>query len=174
MDVTKQKDLITRSRREKEYYEGMAVKSRTPLYRKATVYGLLAGLFMGLFATYQGFYITGSNAMVGLAKYLILAGFLGVLLHRSKIATKEGETFKVGIVTGLLSSVVAALVTAAISLGSSLYYGAETISPYFGERVSLGLNATTLAVVTLFEGIVAGLILTFIWLQLLKDPSRAK
>jgi hypothetical protein len=170
MDITKQEDLITRSRRERQQLEEEAQAGRTPLYRRAIVFGLLAGVIIGLFSTFQGFYITGNSALVGFAKYLILAGFLGVLLNRSKIATPSGETFTAGISVGMLASVVAAITTALISLFSSYYYGAETISSYFGDKASLSLNAWTLAGVTLFEGIVAGMILTFIWLQLLKDP----
>jgi hypothetical protein len=174
MDITKQEKLFVHNERASNRSKTKRNQSQTRLNRRALRYGVSAGLLIGLFATFRGFYITGNSAQLGFAKYLILAGFLGLLLYRSKTTTPSGETFKSGIRVGMLTSAIAAVTTAVASLISSYYYGAETISPYFGNRASLSLNAWTLAGVTLFEGIVAGMILTFIWLQLLKDPRRAR
>ena len=89
---------------------------------------------------------------------------LGILLYQLKIASPEGQTFKRGIVVGMLASAVAALTTAVGSiLVNSIGQGdAVTIYPYFQAANNEVISTFTLAGVSLFEGLVAGLILTFI------------
>ena len=151
-------------------------QKRNSFYRRSLTGGVLAGLLTTLFLAFGGFYITGDNAGIGFAKYVVLAAVLGVLLYQLKSASPSGQTFKQGIVVGMATSTVAAIITA---IGTLIINGldqvdAATIYPYFKEASSETLSAFILAGVTFFEGIVAGLILTFIWLQIFKDRKRAK
>ena len=88
MDITKQEDLITKSRREREELLKAAVsRNDSPFNGLSIKYGLLAGGLMGLFLAFGGFYITGDQALFGFAKYLILAAVLGILLNKIKVGT---------------------------------------------------------------------------------------
>lgn len=175
MDITNQENMIARSRSERERFADLATDNKRIFFRKAKVYGVLAGILMGMYLMYTGYYITGAHAGAAFAKYLILAAFLGVLLYRFKLATPSGETFKFGIAMGAITSVVSAVTTAAFSLiASGFLVDAKTIQPYFNRASGEALSSFTLAGVTLFEGFVAGMILTFICLQFLKDRRPAK
>ena len=176
MDFSNQEQLISKSRKEYQRLQSADQQVRSLFYRKAMIGGLLAGVLTLLFMGFGGFYITGDQAVVGFAKYIILAAVLGILLYQLKIASPEGQTFKRGIVIGMLASAVAAITTAVGSiLVNSIGQGdAVTIYPYFQAANNEVISTFTLAGVSLFEGLVAGMILTFIWLQILKDRSRAK
>jgi integral membrane sensor domain MASE1 len=174
MDFTNQENIITQSRIERERLEKITTKNAdSPFHRMAINYGLLGGALMGIFLAFGGFYITGDQASFGFAKYLILAVVLGVLLNKVKIASPEGNTFKDGITFGFITTIVAAITTAVITLIVNGTGEAVTIQPYFNTSSGAVLGSFVLAGIVFFEGLVAGLILTFIWLQLLKDRKPA-
>lgn len=173
MDIINENDMIREGR--KTYVKSGRVDQTTHrgFHRKAIFLGIGSGALMSLFLATSGFYITGSSAGVGFAKYLVLAAALGVLLSQVKRRTPGGKTFKNGIGVGLLLTVVSAVTTALLTVAANAFIDPTTIQPYFQQSASDGLNSFTLAGVTFFEGIVAGMILTFIWLQILKDRSTA-
>jgi hypothetical protein len=159
---------------ERKRLEKMTTKSSdSPFYRMSINYGLLAGALMGIFLAFGGFYITGDQASFGFAKYLILSVALGVLLNQVKVASPEGSTFKDGITYGFMTTIIAAITTAVITLLVNGTGEAVTIQPYFNTSSGEALGSFVLAGIVFFEGLVAGLILTFIWLQLLKDRKPA-
>ena len=176
MDLTSDEKLVTTSKKEYQRRQSADQEVKNIFYRKAVFGGLAAGLLVSIFLAFGGFYITGDHAGIGFAKYLFLAVILGVILYQLKIASATGRTFKRGIVIGMLTSVVAAITTAvgALIVNSTDSINAMTLYPYFGEASSELLSSFVLSGITFFEGIVAGLILTFIWLQIFKDRSRAK
>lgn len=176
MNTIQEEQVVTKSRTMYRYEQQASFQKRNTFYQRSIVGGVVAGLLITLFFAFSGFYITGDQAAIGFAKYIVLGAVLGVLLYQLKLASPGGQTFKRGIVVGMATSVVAAVITA---IGTLIINGldqvdAATIYPYFKESSSEMLSAFTLAGVTFFEGIVAGLILTFIWLQIFKDRKRAK
>lgn len=169
MEMINENDLIREAR--KEYTQGNKVSSetRSDFYRKAIFLGLGSGVLMSFFLATSGFYITGDSAAVGFAKYLVLAAALGVLLSQVKRRTPGGKTFKNGIAVGMLLSLVSAVTTALLTIIVNSMIDPTAIQSYFGQGAGAEISNVILAGVTFFEGIVAGMILTFIWLQILKD-----
>lgn len=170
MDITKQENLITKSRLERDRLENTSTTGESsPFYQMSIGYGLLAGVLMGTFLAFGGFYITGDQALFGIAKYLILAVVLGVLLTKIKVASKDGATFKDGISYGFITTITAALATAVVTLLVNGIGDTAVVQTASGGEIS----SFILAGIVFFEGLVAGLILVFIWLQLLKDRQQA-
>lgn len=176
MNIIEQEQVISKSKRAYQKQQFAHFQKRNTFYQRSLLGGIVAGLLTTLFLAFSGFYITGENAGMGFAKYIVLGAVLGVLLYQLKAASPGGQTFKQGIVVGMATSVVAAIITAigTLIINSMGQVDAATIYPYFKEASSEMLSAFVLAGVTFFEGIVAGLILTFIWLQIFKDRKRAK
>jgi len=166
-------DLIREARNEYAQRKKVSNETRSNFYRKAIFLGLGSGALMSLFLATSGFYITGDSAAVGFAKYLVLAAALGVLLSQVKRNTPKGTTFKNGISTGMLLSLVSAVTIAVLTLIVNGAIDPGTIQPYSQKGAGVAISSLTLAGVSFFEGIVAGMILTFIWLQILKDRRRS-
>ena len=143
----------------------------SPLTKSAILYGAIAGVLMSLFLSVSGFYITGDNAGFGFLKYLILGAALVWLMVKTKDVTAPGLHFKNGIVTGLFASLTAAVISAVAIL---LFGGKHALSGPLEEIGAVALNRSTLAGITFFETIVAGMILTFIMLQFLKVNKPAR
>jgi len=143
----------------------------SPLTRSAIFYGAIAGLLMSLFLSVSGFYITGDNAGFGFLKYIILGAALVWLMIKTRNSTAPGLHFKNGIVTGLFASLTAAVVNVIAIL---IFGGKHALSGPLNEVGAVALNRGTLAGITFFETIVAGMILTFIMLQFLKGNKPAR
>lgn len=139
-------------------------------YTRSTVFGIIAGALMSLFIGVSGFYITGDNPGFGFFKYLILGGALVVLLNQIKRHSQAGQTLKDGIVYGLYTSAVAAVVT---SVAALLFGGPNALRGAVTETSDVVVTRGTLAGMTFFITLVAGLILSFIILQFLKDKEQA-
>lgn len=169
MEMINENDLIREARSEYAQRKKVSSKTRSDFYQKAIFLGLGSGVLMSFFLATSGFYITGDSAAVGFAKYLVLAAALGVILSQVKRRTPGGTTFKNGIAVGMLLSLVAALTTALLTIIVNGTIDPNTIQPYFQEASEPAVSSIILAGITFFEGIVAGMILTFIWLQVLKD-----
>lgn len=170
METINENDLIRNARKEYTQRKKVSDETRSDFYRKAIFLGLGSGVLMSFFLATSGFYITGDSAGIGFAKYLVLAAALGVLLSQVKRRTPGGKTFKNGIAVGMLLSLASAVTTAIVTIIVNSTIDPATIQSYFQQDI----NNLTLAGVTLFEGIVAGMILTFIWLQILKDRRHTE
>ncbi len=170
METINENDLIRNARKEYTQRKKVSNETRSDFYRKAIFLGLGSGVLMSFFLATSGFYITGDSAGIGFAKYLVLAAALGVLLSQVKRRTPGGKTFKNGIAVGMLLSLASAVTTAIVTIIVNSTIDPATIQSYFQQDI----NNLTLAGVTLFEGIVAGMILTFIWLQILKDRRHTE
>jgi hypothetical protein len=144
-----------------------------PSYRRLVQYGLLAGLGMSLFLLWINSSVSGIHTGWSMVKYLILGGFPGLLMYQNKKASPSGYTFKYGIILGLITSVVAApVLIAASTLMSSV--GLEAIvTERYNLRANNLLNTMTNNGVFLFDSMVFGMILNFMWLQLFKDAKPA-
>lgn len=142
-----------------------------PLTKRGILYGAVAGTLMSLFLPVSGFFITGDNAGFGFLKYLILGAVLVLLLFRAKKLTPPVLFFKNGMVSGLFTSVTAAVVSVIATL---LFNTKEALSTPVTEAGEVALNRGVLAGFTFFETLVAGIILTFILLQFLKPGGTTK
>lgn len=169
MEIINESKLISHSHKDHAERKRVSSETRSSFYRKAIFLGLGAGVLMSFFIATSGFYITGDSAGVGFAKYLVLAAAIGVLLSQVKRRTPVGRTFKNGIGVGMLLSLVSAVTTAILTIIVNTSFDFASIQPYFQQGAGAAVSNFTLAGVTFFEGIVAGMILTFIWLQILKD-----
>jgi hypothetical protein len=144
------------------------------VYRKTAIgYGLFAGLLMGLYLLLTSSYINGNHAGVAFMKYLILGGFIGQLLYRFKRRTPAGKTFKYGIGVGATLTLTAALTLAVSILILNGFGEATTIKTYFSQSEN-DISSYVLAGVSFFECLVAGMILTFIFLQSFKEGKPAE
>lgn len=155
----------------RKFQVGDTSTTYSPLTRNAILYGVISGALMSLFLGVSGFYITGENAGFGFLKYLILGAALVLLLNKTKATTPPGLVFKNGIVTGLIASVTAAIISAAAIL---LFNGRNALEGPLEGGADIMLNRGTLAGITFFETVVAGMILSFIMLQFLKGGKPAK
>jgi len=145
-----------------------------PFYRKGAVYGLTAGLIMSAVALIIGLLAGPESLGWDFLKYLVLGFVLGRLLSLYKAYLPSGKVFKDGILLGLYTAFVAALTMAAVNLIVGLA-GMETgILQKFGLEAATFGEALALNGLLIFECLVFGLILTFVWLQLLKDPRPAE
>lgn len=169
MQVVNENDMIKEGRQTNS--KKLTPKDRKSFRTSATFMGAVAGILMSTFLAFTGFYISGDSAGIGFAKYIILAATLGILLSNVKRKTPGGATFKNGMSFGLVSSGVAAIVLAVMTIIINSFGEVTTIKPYFQQASGQALNTMVLAGVTLVETFVAGMILTFIWLQFLKDDS---
>ena len=73
----------------------------------------------------------------------------------------------------MLLSLVSAITIAVLTLIVNSTIDPGTIQSYSQKGAGVAISSLTLAGVSFFEGIVAGIILTFIWLQILKDRRRS-
>ena len=141
-------------------------------YYTAAGYGGAAGILMGCYLLLTGDYITGFHPGIALSKYLILGTAIALFLNWFKSVYNGEKIFRKGMKYGLFTTVVSAVTLAVFSLIASSFYHTETTGNYFLNDGSSDLQSGfTLAGVTFFECFVAGMILTFIWLQLFKGNN---
>lgn len=171
MSVINENDLIKEGR--KTDTTTITAADRRQFQSNAILMGGLAGLVMSIFLAFTGFYISGDNAGIGFAKYIILGIALGALLGSVKRNTPTGETFSNGMEVGLKATAVSAIVLSVMTLIINSFGETATIQPYFKQSSGEAMSTIVLAGITLVETFVAGMILTFIWLQFLKDKSDA-
>lgn len=145
--------------------------NKNPFYRKAIYWGAGAGLLMGLFVFLPGFYINGDHPGYGFVKYLVLIPVIYLFLRSVQQNTAYGKTFRPGFAMGLVLSASAALVSA---LAALLVGGQTVIRGRVEEASDLVINRMTLATMSFFETIVAGIIITFILLQFVKETNTIK
>jgi hypothetical protein len=135
--------------------------------------GLISGILMSLFLFALDYLALGSSSGMKMLKYVILGGILLHGLRMYKHTLPKGQIFKQGILFGAYTTFVSALtLIAAILVAYSLI-------PDF-SLIKFSLEAATLKDILLLEGVVFfeilifGMILTFIWLQYLKDRKPAE
>ncbi|WP_020539190.1 hypothetical protein [Lewinella cohaerens] len=174
MEILNENDLIRNVRNEYADRKKVSDGTRSDFYQKAIFLGLGSGALMSFFLATSGFYITGESAGIGFVKYLVLAAALGVILSQVKRRTPVGKTFKNGIVVGMLLSLVSAVTVALLTIIVNTIVAPATIHSYSEQGAGMPISNIVLAGVTFVEGLVAGLILTFIWLQILKDRRSPK
>lgn len=141
------------------------------LSRTAIIYGAIAGVLMSIFISVSGYYITGDNAGFGYLKYLILGAALYPVLLKTKAATVAGESMKTSVGTGMLASASAGVVSA---LAVIIFNGKKALSEEVEGAADVAGNQFVLAGITFFLCLVAGMILTLIMMQFLKDDRPAK
>jgi hypothetical protein len=145
-----------------------------PHYAKSIRFGMLAGLGMGLYLVLINLLAQGPHPLLSFLKYLILGGFLAVILYQYKKASPAGKTFKNGIRLGLFTSLVAALMLLAFNVLVFASAKELVIITKFQLAADNLFNAVIINGVLFFETLVFGMILTFICLQFLKDPAPAE
>ena len=135
------------------------------------VYGVVAGVLMSLFVGVSGYYITGDNAAFGFLKLLILGAAIYPLLVKTKAATPAGTSVKNMIPNGLLAGGAAGIVS---GIAVVLFNGRKAISSEVENATDVAGNQFALAGINFFICLVAALIFTLIFSQLLKDarPER--
>ncbi len=110
-------------------------------------------------------------------QYLILGGMLYFALKRTRDYYPPNGYFQEGLKIGLGISVVSAITVILINFLSFILGGTLTMEKYTQGNESLGQFLMVNGIL-LFEIFVFGMIMTFIWLQLLKmlsddSPDRA-
>lgn len=171
MEVSEKNEIVIIDKNENVVSEDYGF----PFYRKGTQYGLIAGAIMSGIALLVNA-LTSDSAIIGwgFIKYLALGLVLGQLLNNYKRYLPEGKLFKDGMVLGLYSSSVAAVTLAVLNILINLLgIGAGSIEKFGLPNNSFG-NMLVVNGLLVFECIVFGLVLTFAWLQLLKDPQPAE
>jgi hypothetical protein len=145
-----------------------------PLLQKSLLYGGISGLVMVFISIVIGATAGVENAGWDYLKYIILGLALGHQLNNYKTYLPSGKIFKDGLVAGTYTSIIAALVMSGVDFLVSLT-GFETsfANKFRLDTDSLG-GALTVVGLSSIECVVYGLILTFVWLQLLKDPKPAE
>lgn len=145
-----------------------------PFYRRGISYGIGTGVLMGAISLLISALFQPSNAGWDYLKYIIMGVVLWRLLSNYKTYLPEGKVFKDGMLLGLLTAFVAALTMAVLILIAALA-GMDSLflTRYGLEPGTLG-NALVLSSWAALEGMVYGLILTFVSLQFLKDGKPAE
>jgi hypothetical protein len=145
-----------------------------PFYQKGINYGLTAGAIMGAISLLINSLIGANDIGWDFAKYLVLGIVLGRLLNKYKEFLPAGKVFKDGMVLGLFTSFVAAVTLAVINLGVGLLGLESGMVQKFGLEAETFISSLMMNGLMIFECLVFGMILTFVWLQLLKDPKPAE
>ncbi len=145
-----------------------------PVFQKSLYYGGLAGIAMVLISIVIGLTAGTENPGWDYLKYIILGLALGHQLNTYKDYLPSGKIFKDGLVVGAYTSIVAAVVMSGIDFLVSMT-GFETsfANKFRLEADSFG-GVLTIVGLSAIECVVYGMILTFVWLQLLKDPKPAE
>lgn len=145
-----------------------------PFRKRVTQYGLATGLIMSAVSIVISAIAGTDNIGWDFLKYLVLAFALGRLLKEYKTYLPAGKVFKDGLVLGMYTSFVVAITMTAVNLIVGLIgleYG--FLQKYGMEADSFG-HTLLINGLMIFECVVFGMILTFIWLQLLKDAKPAE
>lgn len=141
------------------------------LTKAALLYGAVAGVLMSIFIGVSGFYIYGDNAGFGFLNLLILGAAIYLLLVRTKDKTPAGTSVKHGILTSLTAGVSAGVVTAAASVflngRNTLESGVDNVADKAGNQFVMGG-------ISFFLCLVASIIFSLIFMQLLKDDRPAR
>jgi hypothetical protein len=149
-----------------DVYEG-----RFPFYPYAIGGGLLTALVMGIYLFIVSMAANEPSTGLFFVIVFFLVPVLGLLLHRYKRALPAGKIFKDGIKLGAATSI-------ATGLGLNLLYfvmyavnvdAAANMFFYFDEGFGDVLVSSTMIVGIIF---VFGMIITFCWLQYLKDGEK--
>lgn len=143
----------------------------SPLVTTAILYGAIAGVLMSLFLSVSGFYIVGDNAGFGFLKFLILGAALYPLLIKTKKATPTGASVKNGLMTGTIAGATAGVVSA---IAVFIFNGKIALSGEVDGAGDVAINQFALAGISFFECLVAGLIISLIILQFIKEGKPAK
>jgi hypothetical protein len=142
-------------------------------FRTGNRLGLISGILMSIFLFALDFLELGSSSGMKMLKYVILGGILLYGLQMYKRTLPKGQIFKKGILFGLYTTFISAItLIAAILVAYSLIPGFSLIK-FSLEAVSLK-DILLLEGVVFFEILIFGMILTFIWLQYLKDREPAE
>lgn len=145
-----------------------------PFKRKSLIYGSAAGVSMVIVSLLIAMVTGNEQPGWDYLKYIFLGVALGMVLNNYKSYLPEGKVFKDGMVLGLYTSVIAAIVMVMLNFVINLLGIETTFAGKFGiEADSFGSILTILGLLAI-ECIGYGLILTFAWLQLLKDPKPAE
>lgn len=170
MQVTERDEIVIVDKNE-------TVKSEDygfPFYRNGLVYGIVSGLLMSAISLLAAGFTGEGVTALDFLKYIVLGLALGVLLNRYKEYLPSGKIFKDGLQLGLFTSVVAALTLSLINLLGSTLGMESAFFNKFGLEVDSFANALVVNGLLVMEGIVFGGILTFVWLQFLKDAKPAE
>lgn len=145
-----------------------------PIFQKSLYYGGIAGIAMVLISIVIGLLAGTETPGWDYLKYIILGLALGHQLNNYKDYLPSGKIFKDGLVVGAYTSIIAAVVMSGIDFLVSMT-GFETsfANKFRLEADSFG-GVLTIVGLSAIECVVYGLILTFVWLQLLKDPKPAE
>lgn len=163
MDVKEKDEIVIVDKNE-------TVKSNDhgyPFYRRGIAYGAGVGAAMGLISILIRM-MSPESVGWDYLKYIVMAVAFGIMLKNYKSYLAKGQIFKDGLLLGALATGVASLVMAAISF-FAIWMGLD--SPYLTElrEPNSLLNALALSSWTVLEGLTYGMLITFVWLLLLKD-----
>lgn len=146
----------------------LAAEASSPIVTTSLLYGAVAGVIMSLFIGVSGFYIYGDNPGFGFLNLLILGAALYPLLVKVKKSTPAGTSVKNGIVAGMTAGAAAGIVTAVASV---LFNGREALENGVEGTVDAAGNQFVYAGISFFICLVASMIFSLIFMQLLKDDS---
>jgi hypothetical protein len=141
------------------------------IIRKGISGGLIAGALMGLYLFIMELSLTDPSSMVKFGKYLFLAAVLGYFLTKARRRNKDRYFFKRGALLGITISFISALTIILIN-GMAFFSGSEATFDKFTMHASSFGQFLLIDGVILFEIVVYGMILTFIWLQYLKGRTE--
>ncbi|MBK8966996.1 MAG: hypothetical protein R3D58_05135 [Saprospiraceae bacterium] len=159
---------------------GIDARAKVPVYRPirnsiypmATLGGLSAGFFMGVYLVALQVFGFDGTIVLKFFKYLILVGILGWGLVRFRQMIPGKTFFQNGILLGVLTTFISGLTLIAINIVVSL------LNPEWAfNKFNLAIESPGTFLVTsgaiFFEVLVFGLVGTFIWLQYLKGKRRS-
>lgn len=145
-----------------------------PYYTRGALYGVVAGILMGLYTWILNASTDNPGAALQFAKYIFLIAILGFVLYRHKFSVPRGKTFKTGIVVGAYTTIAAGITL--IIFNIILYLGGadDSATEMFNKDADTLPDTLMLSGILFLETFVAGMITTFISLQLYKEPKTAE
>ena len=137
------------------------------LMRQSLIWGIQAGLWMGIFILVVNVLGGRDNIALKFVKYLFLVGILGWVLYRYRKANRTMTFFQKGIVLGAMTTFFSALTFLLVDLIVSVANPNLSFSR-FGYEIDSTLDFLVVNGSLMLEILIFGMIGTFIWLQLLK------
>lgn len=150
-------------------------KLKLALRKQSLFYGVVAGFLMGLVVALINLATEDTvHTALSLTKYIVLGAVIGVALNKYKEVVPSGQIFKRGIRHGALITFFGAIMLIVMNSVINLVDVPALMTERFLLAADNLPNLMTINGVLFFECLVMGMIWTFIWLQVYKDPKPAK
>jgi nitrate reductase gamma subunit len=148
-----------------------AARAEVDIIKEGTPLGLKAGIAMAIYLFLVNIFGGGDIVAFKFIKYLFLAIPLWIGLSKVSNLLKTGTVFKNGILLGSVITFVSGLTLALMNI-LAFFINPEVSFNKFSLEPETAKSMLVISGSVFFEVLVFGMIITFIWLQILKSKPK--